>query len=79
MVKKLKSGRTFLFTANDNGVADNEVESDVNAHIRIIARALGHHIARQHYLAWEEKQRRAANDNSPATLGEEIEGQGPKG
>ena len=48
-------------------------------YVCVIARAIGHHIARQHYSAWEKTQRRAANDNSPASLEEEIEGQCPKG
>lgn len=61
-------------------VNDNDgMEIKQDQHICVIARAMGHYIARQHYLAWEKKQRQAANDNSPATLGEEIKGQGPKG
>ncbi|MDM7978207.1 MULTISPECIES: hypothetical protein [Thalassospira] len=71
--KKNGMARVIPSAANDNGGGEEA------QHLRTIAHAIGHHIARQHYLAWEKKQRRAANDNSPATLGEEIKGQGPKG
>ncbi|CAM3524546.1 Transposase [Thalassospira profundimaris] len=64
---------------NDNDWPGRGLEIKQDQHVCLIARAIGHHMARQHYSAWEKKQRRAANDNSPATLGEEIEGQGPKG
>lgn len=73
-------------TQKQNGMAgaipsaanDNNGE-EAAQHVRTIAQAIGHHVAREHYLAWEKKQRRVANDNSPTTLGEEIKGQGPKG
>ncbi|MBC07033.1 MAG: hypothetical protein CMO10_12155 [Thalassospira sp.] len=64
---------------NDNDWSGDGLEIKQDPHVCMIARAIGYHIARQHYLAWEKTQRRVANDNSPATLGEEIEGQGPKG
>ncbi len=73
MDTKDKRAKNVLPKINDNGVRNTELQ------LYIISQAIGHHIARQHYLAWEKKQRRAANDNSPATLGEEIKGQGPKG
>ena len=73
MDTKDKRAKNVLPKINDNGVRNTELQ------LYIISQAIGHHIARQPYLAWEKKQRRAANDNSPATLGEEIKGQGPKG
>jgi hypothetical protein len=77
MAKKLDESSSF--TANDNDRPRGRLKIKSDPSVRIIARAIGHHIARQHYLAWEKKQRQAANDNSPATLGEEIKEQGPKG
>ncbi len=68
-----------MLSANDNDRPSGRLKTKPDPSVRIIARAIGHHIARQHYLAWEKKQRRVANDNSPATLGEEIKGHGPKG
>ncbi|KZC98802.1 hypothetical protein AUP40_22045 [Thalassospira xiamenensis] len=65
--------------ANDNEVSGTEVGRALTTDIRMVARAIGHQIAREHFAAWEKKERRAANDNSPATLGEEIKGRDPKG
>jgi len=61
---------------NDQPGDQSEIKSP---YVCIIARAIGSHMARQHYLAWQKKQRQPANDNSPATLEEEIKGHGPKG
>ncbi len=44
---------------------------------RSIARAVGRHIAREYFRAWERRQQRAANDNQ-LTASEE-EGQTPEG
>ncbi|KZB56387.1 hypothetical protein [Thalassospira xiamenensis] len=70
----MKLNKIISCPANDNGKAKN---ADIDVHICTISRAVGYHLARKHYLAWEKKQRRAVNDNNPATLGEEIKGQGP--
>ncbi|RCK27747.1 hypothetical protein TH1_10760 [Thalassospira lucentensis MCCC 1A00383 = DSM 14000] len=78
MIKNRRERKSVPFPANDNGVSDDGRQGDSDR-IRAVARAVGYQIAREHFAAWEKKQRRAANDNSPATLGEEIERQGPKG
>jgi hypothetical protein len=51
--------------ANDNGERGQEQASEpLDPRIRIIARAIGRHIARQHIRAWEKERReQAANDN----------------
>ena len=59
--------------ANDNGAGKEEAEQ----HLRSIARAVGRHIAREHFRAWERRLPRAANDNQ-LTASEE-EGQTPEG
>lgn len=59
--------------ANDNGAGKEEAEQ----HLRSIARAVGRHIAREHFRVWERRQQRAANDNQ-LTASEE-EGQTPEG
>lgn len=59
--------------ANDNGAGKEEAEQ----HLRSIARAVGRHIAREHFRVWEGRQQRAANDNQ-LTASEE-EGQTPEG
>ena len=45
--------------ANDNGAGKEEAAR----HLRTIARAVGRHIAREHFRAWERRRQRAANDN----------------
>ncbi|WP_417834036.1 hypothetical protein [Thalassospira xiamenensis] len=79
MPEKQETRVTVTPPANDNDQPRGRLKIKPDPSVCIIARAIGHHIARQHYVAWEKKQRQAANDNSPATLGEEIKGQGPKG
>lgn len=70
--------------ANDNGPSggrgspESRAEGGLDPRIRIIARAIGHHIAREHIRAWERTRRRqAANDN--ATPEREEEGRKPEG
>ena len=53
-------------------------EGGLDPRIRIIARAIGRQIAREHYAAWERTRRRqAANDN--AAPEREEEGRKPEG
>lgn len=78
MIKNRRERKSVPFPANDNGVSDDGRQGD-SGRIKAVARAVGYQIAREHFAAWEEKQRRPSNDNSPATLEEEIKGQGPKG
>jgi len=60
---------------NDNGQPDGERAGGLDPRIRIIARAIGRQIAREHYAAWERKRRRQAdNDNGPTVLREKKEG-----
>jgi hypothetical protein len=51
--------------ANDNGIGGQEQPSEpLDPRIRIIARAIGRHLAREHICAGEQERRRqAANDN----------------
>ena len=79
MAKKLEARVAVTPPVNDNDQPKARLKIKADPYVCIIAHAIGHHMARQNYLAWEKRQRRAANDNSPATLGEEIKGQGPKG
>src|SRR3546814_2027323 len=53
--------------ANDNGAGKEEAEQ----HLRSIARAVGRHIAREHFRVWERRQQRAANDNQLTASEEE--------
>tara|TARA_R110002153_G_scaffold91252_1_gene222589 strand:- start:2095 stop:2355 length:261 start_codon:yes stop_codon:yes gene_type:complete len=59
--------------ANDNGAGMEEAEQ----HLRSIARAIGRHIAREHFRVWERRRQRVANDNQLAAS--EEEGQSPEG
>ena len=59
--------------ANDNGAGKEEAAR----HLRVIARAIGRHIAREHFRVWERRRQRAANDNQ-LTASEE-EGQTQEG
>ena len=63
--------------ANDNGAGKGEAAR----HLRTIARAVGRHIAREHFRAWERRRQRAANDNrvSKQEGVPEEEGQSPEG
>ena len=64
--------------ANDNRGPEGEKAGGLDPRIRIIARAIGRQIAREHYAAWEKKRRRqAANDN--AAPEREEEGRKPDG
>ena len=70
--------------ANDNGSPGvrgspgSGAEGGLDPRIRIIARAIGRQIAREHYAAWERTRRRqAANDN--AAPEREEEGRKPEG
>lgn len=51
--------------ANDNDVPEGrQAAGSLDPRIRIIARAIGRHIAREHIRAWEKERReQAANDN----------------
>ena len=64
--------------ANDHGSPggrgspESRAEGGLDPRIRIIARAIGRQIAREHYAAWERKRRRqAANDNATPEREEE--------
>ena len=70
--------------ANDNGSpggrgsSGSRAKGGLDPRIRIIARAIGRQIAREHYAAWERTRRRpAANDN--ATPEREEEERKPEG
>ena len=63
--------------ANDNSPGTETGTGEAEQHLRSIARAVGRHIAREHFRAWERRQQRAANDNQ-LTASEE-EGQSPEG
>lgn len=53
--------------ANDNG----SPIGGLDPRLRIIARAIGHQIAREQWAAWEGENRRlAANDNRPEEEGQ---------
>jgi hypothetical protein len=51
--------------ANDNDAPEgSQTAGSLDPRIRIIARAIGRHIAREHIRAWEKERReQAANDN----------------
>lgn len=51
--------------ANDNDAPEgSRAVGSLDSRIRIIARAIGRHIAREHMRSWEEERRvTAANDN----------------
>jgi hypothetical protein len=51
--------------ANDNDAPEGrQAAGSLDPRIRIIARAIGRHIAREHIRAWEKERReQAANDN----------------
>ncbi|MAY43636.1 MAG: hypothetical protein CML65_00025 [Rhodobacteraceae bacterium] len=73
----MKLNKIISCPANDNGKTNS---ADISVQICTISRAVGRQIARESCLEWMRKRsRKPANDNSPATLGEEIKGQGPKG
>ena len=58
--------------ANGNGSPGSGAEGGLDPRIRIIARAIGRQIAREHYAAWERTRRRqAANDNAAPEREEE--------
>ena len=58
--------------ANDNGSPGSRTQGGLDPRIRIIARAIGRQIAREHYAAWERKRwRQAANDNAASEQEEE--------
>ena len=64
--------------ANDHGSPESRAQGALDPRIRIVARAIGRRIAREHYAAWERKRRRrAANDN--AAPEREEEGRKPEG
>ena len=70
--------------ANDHGPSGgrgssgSRAEGGLDPRIRIIARAIGRQIAREHYAAWERtRRRRAANDNAASE--QEEEGRKPEG
>lgn len=66
--------------ANGNGSPGSRAEGGLDPRIRIIARAIGRQIAREHYAAWERKRwRQAANDNATAAPKREEEGRKPEG
>ena len=65
MKKEGQASGTAPSPANDNGSPGSRAEGGLDPRIRIIARAIGRQIAREHYAAWERKRRRqAANDNA---------------
>jgi hypothetical protein len=51
--------------ANDNDAPEGgQTAGSLDPRIRIIARAIGRHIAREHIRSWEKERReKAANDN----------------
>ena len=58
--------------ANGNGSPGSRAEGGLDPRIRIIARAIGRQIVREHYAAWERKRRRqVANDNAAPEREEE--------
>ena len=59
--------------ANDNDTGREEVAR----HYRTIAQAIGRHIAREHFRAWEKRRQQAANNNRSAPP--EEEGRFPEG
>ena len=63
--------------ANDNSPGTETETGEAEQHLRSIARAVGRHIAREHFRAWERRQVKAANDNRPVVS--EEEGQSPEG
>lgn len=78
MKKEERASGTVASLANDNGSPGSRAEGGLDPRIRIIARAIGRQIAREHYAAWERKRRRqAANDN--AAPEREEEGRKPEG
>ena len=78
MKKEEPASGTFPSPDNDNGSPGSRAEGGLDPRIRIIARAIGRQIAREHYAAWERTRRRqAANDN--ATPEREEEGRKPEG
>ena len=78
MKKEERASGTVPSPANDNGSPGSKAQGGLDPRIRIIARAVGRQIAREHYAAWERKRRRqAANDN--ATPEQEEEGRKPEG
>ena len=78
MKKEGPASGTVPSPANDNGSPESRAQGGLDPRIRIIARAIGRQIAREHYAAWERKRRRqAANDN--ATPKQEEEGRKPEG
>lgn len=80
MKKEEGASGTVPSPANDNGSPGSRGTSGLDPRIRIIARAIGRQIAREHYAAWERKRRRqAANDNATAAPEREEEGRKPEG
>ena len=78
MKKEEPASGTVPSPANDNGSPGSRAQGGLDPRIRIIARAIGRQIAREHYAAWERKRRRqAANDN--AAPEQEEEGRKPEG
>ena len=84
MKKEEPASGTVPSPANDNGSSGGRgspgsgAEGGLDPRIRIIARAIGRQIAREHYAAWERTRRRqAANDN--AAPEREEEGRKPEG
>ena len=76
MKKRKHAEAAVPHPANDN----NPPQGGLDPRIRIIARAIGHQIAREHYAAWERSGRRkASNDNVPAGPVSEVEGRKPEG
>lgn len=75
METKENKAKLVPSAVNDNGQPEGERPGGLDPRIRIIARAIGRQIAREHYAAWEKKRRRqAVNDNAPATPEPEEEG-----
>lgn len=80
MKKEEPASGTVPSSANDNGSPGSRAEGGLDPRIRIIARAIGRQIAREHYAAWERKRRRqSANDNATTAPGREDEGRKPEG
>ena len=76
--KEEPASGTVPSLANDNGSPGGRgspgsgAEGGLDPRIRIIARAIGRRIAREHYAVWErERRKRAANDNAAPEREEE--------